>query len=309
MKALISQLFIVGSVCVGLIACNSSSENSQQKANIGKIIVAADESLQPLIDSEKIAYEGLYPDIKIIPHYKPELLSIQMLLNDSARVAVVSRELNQKEKDFLTQNNFSNLAVKIAVDAVALITNKTNKDTLIALPELKAVLTGEKSKWSDLKYGKSSEKIVVVFDNNHSSNLSLIAEKLDIQDKQKLSFYTAKSNEAVIDYVKEHKNALGVIGINWISDGDDPASMAFSKAIKVMGVSEIASSITDDYYQPFQYNLALQKYPLHRNIYMIMKDSRNSFVNFCGRDKGQLVVLKAGLLPATQPVRIVEVKK
>jgi phosphate transport system substrate-binding protein len=67
-----------------------------------------------------------------------------------------------------------------------------------------------------------------------------------------------KSNKEVIAYVKSHKNAIGVIGTNWISDGDDPASLGFIKDINVMSVTDKPNPTKEDYYQPFGYNLALK---------------------------------------------------
>ena len=295
----------------GLLACagsGSTTELEQQKAEIGKIKVAADEALQPLIDAEKAAYQGTYPDIKILLKYSPELEAIQAMMNDSVRVAVTTRDLNASEQKILNDSKTYFESEKIAIDAVALITNKSNHDTLVTMSELKDLFTGKKTKWSELKNGKSKEKITIVFDHSNSSNLGYMTEKLGITDKTKVPYFSVKSNPEVIAYVKSHPNSIGVIGVNWISDGDDEASMAFSKDLNVMSVAEAQTTKTDEYYLPFAYNLALQRYPLRRSVYMITKHTRNSFINFCGKDKGQLIVLKAGLLPATQPVRLVNVK-
>jgi len=54
-------------------------------------------------------------------------------------------------------------------------------------------------------------------------------------------------------------------------------------------------------------------YPLVRNIFIILNDPRSSlpsgFTNFLTGDKGQRIILKSGLVPATQPVRIVSIKE
>lgn len=309
MKTALKTFFVVG-LAIALGACageGSKTELEQQKAEIGKIKVVADEAMQPLIDAEKNAYEGTYPDIKILLKYLPEQEAIQAMLNDSARVAVTTRELSEKEQEYLKQNKIYFETEKIAIDAIALITNKNNKDTLVTMSELKDLFSGKKTKWSELKNGKSKEKITLIFDHSNSSNLNFMTEKLDIANKKDVPYFSVKSNKEVIEYVKSHVNAIGVIGVNWISDGDDPQSMAFSKDLNVMSVAEVQSAKTSEYYLPFAYNLALQRYPLRRSIYMITKHTRNSFINFCGKDKGQLIVLKAGLLPATQPVRLVNV--
>ena len=52
-------------------------------------------------------------------------------------------------------------------------------------------------------------------------------------------------------------------------------------------------------------------YPLARPIYAILNDPRNGlpwgFTSFMTSDKGQRIILKSGLVPATQPIRVVHV--
>jgi phosphate transport system substrate-binding protein len=120
--------------------------------------------------------------------------------------------------------------------------------------------------------------------------------------------FAAGSNPAVIEYVKNHANALGIIGSNWISDGDNPTSLGFIKSIHVMSVAEKDGLSQDKYLQPFGYNLALKTYPLRREIKIILKESHlglgTGFVNYVCGEMGQLIVLKAGLIPLTRPITI-----
>jgi len=58
--------------------------------------------------------------------------------------------------------------------------------------------------------------------------------------------------------------------------------------------------------------IALGDYPFYRTVYAIINDPRqglsSGFANFLTSDRGQRIILKSGLVPATQPVRIVNVK-
>ena len=286
-------------------ACGGTSST---ETKIGKVNVSADESLQPLMEAEEMVFEGLIKDVEVNLVFRPEDVSIGLMINDSTRIAVVTRELNAKEQDILKQNKQQVFTHKLATDAVALITHPTNQDTLLTMSELKDLFLGKKSNWSELKGGNLSEKVVIVFDNNNSSNLSFISQKLGIPDKSKIPFFTANSNKAVIDYVKKTPGALGVIGINWISDTDDPAAEKFIKGINVLGLTEAENPTSvEEYSYPIPFYLKLERYPLRRNVYLLTKDVRNSFLNYVCKDKGQLVVLKAGLLPATDPVRMIHV--
>jgi phosphate transport system substrate-binding protein len=67
-------------------------------------------------------------------------------------------------------------------------------------------------------------------------------------------------------------------------------------------------------WRPYQYYLYNGNYPLIRTIYALLNEPRNGvpsgFAHFCRLPTGQLVILKAGLLPiqANMNVREVSVK-
>ena len=67
----------------------------------------------------------------------------------------------------------------------------------------------------------------------------------------------------------------------------------------------------DDYfYQPYQAYLATKQYSLIRSVYTISREPRaglaTGFASFIMSDKGQKIFLKAGLMPANAPVRIIQ---
>ena len=271
----------------------------------GEITVAVDESFQQIIEAEKGSFEKTFPYTKINLVYKPKGEAVALLLNDKVRMAVVARELDAKEKEIFKQGDYRFKSYKFAGDGIALITHKSNRDTLITTTELEGIMKGTNKKWS-------GRDIVLVFDGTSSSNLSFLVDTFKIDKKQKVSFFAAKSNKDVIEYVKTHPNAMGVIGVNWISDGDDPTSLSFIRSINVLSVANKPNPTIDDYYQPFGYNLALKKYPLTRRIKLILKEAHmglgTGFVNYMTLEQGQLIVLKNGLIPLTQPLQIRPVK-
>jgi phosphate transport system substrate-binding protein len=150
---------------------------------------------------------------------------------------------------------------------------------------------------------KKASSLELVVDKANSSNIKFLVDRFGLGNSG-LAVAAAGSNKAVVEYVQSHKNAVGIIGSNWISDGDNPTSLGFIRSVHVMSVSENGK----DYFQPFGYNLALKKYPLRREIKMILKESHSGlgtgFVNYVCGDMGQLIVLKAGLIPLTRPITI-----
>jgi phosphate transport system substrate-binding protein len=285
-----------------LLACSSKkSDKPLDTVGIGHIAISSDESLQPVIAALESAFENLHTAATIDVKYKPEQEAINLMLKDSARVAIVTRELNAAEKKVFEEQKFRYRSLKVGVDAVALIVGNQIKDTLVTFSKLKKILTGaDKSK-------------TIVVDNANSSNMTCLLEKLELNggDMSKLKIFALKSNKEVIEYVQKNKTAIGVIGVNWISDGEDPASMGFLRSINVLSVSAFEGVTSEEYYKPFEYNLYLKNYPIARDIFMITKEARQGlgtgFINFTAQEKGQLIIQKSGILPATQPLRLYQV--
>jgi len=209
-----------------LFSCSLFSKKDEIKDGPaqGEITIAVDESFQPLLKSEKTAFENNYHFARINLKFTPENEAVADLLNEKVRSIVVSRDLTSKEKEIFTREKITYRSFPFAADGIALLTNKQNTDTLLSLPLLKDLLQGKISNWNKLGAHSVSGEILLVVDKANSSNIKFLIDKLGIPATQKLALFAAGSNPSVIEYVKNHPNALGIIGSNWISDGDNPTS-------------------------------------------------------------------------------------
>ena len=149
-----------------------------------------------------------------------------------------------------------------------------------------------------------------MFDQTGSANARFLKEKFLSDKNFQPNCFALKSNKEVIDYVSKQKNAVGLIGVNWISDEDDTTAMSFLKQVKVVALSNDTAQ-DKEYYQPYQAYIALNQYALTRDVFLISRESHNGigtgFASFVAGDQGQRLVRLKGLLPATMPVRIVRV--
>lgn len=283
-------------------SCGQSKKGGGDTHRVGEIEFYVDESFKPLFTTCVDTFKGLNPKANIKGIYEPEGIIINKFLNDTIKAICVSRDLTDEEKTFLNNKKINVKTDKIAVDAIALIVNGSNADSVISIENLKKVLRGEISEWSTLK-----TKINVVFDKTNSANYNYM-RKLASVEKFPINVFAVESNEQVIDYVKENKSALGIIGLNWIGDSDDPKAVNFMKGITVMGVS---SKENGEYYKPFSGYIYTKEYPLTREIWVLNKGSRNGLhsglVLFMKGEKGQIIVQKSALVPANAPLRLIEI--
>ncbi|SKC15643.1 substrate-binding domain-containing protein [Dyadobacter psychrophilus] len=296
---------------LSLLGCGGSNgdlDNPRQ----GTITIASDESFKPLVNALTNAYEGIYPNTHFKLDYKPEQEAIRQLLQDSARIIFATRQLNEKETEIIKKQKGSYKFQHIATDGLALVISKSNADSLITMPEIKAILEGKITDWSQLKGGNQKGLITLVFDNANASNLNFVLNKFGITDIQRLRIISSGSNENVIKDVRSNPLHLGFIGVNWISDGHSLASEELSKGIHVMGVAQKANSDSlASYIQPFQGGLEFKRYPLHRDLYIISREGYSGLggglMTYIARDVGGLIIQKMGLLPTVPYPRELEI--
>jgi phosphate transport system substrate-binding protein len=151
----------------------------------------------------------------------------------------------------------------------------------------------------------------VVFDSNKSANARYFAEKLNIKEFSP-NIYSAGTNDEVIKYVEKTPGAIGIISVNWISENTDSISNNFLKRIKVVALTSELDPDGLSYYKPYPAYIADKSYPFIRDIYMITRETfdglGSGFLRYVAGEKGQRIVLKAGLVPATMPTRLVHIQ-
>ncbi|MCA8832187.1 PstS family phosphate ABC transporter substrate-binding protein [Hymenobacter pini] len=294
---------------------NSSSGSSQplDTPTSGTIRIGIDETFAPILKSQVDTFQKLYPDAHVNASYRPELDVMQAFMADSIRLAVVARRLSADEESRFQQLKIVPRAIRIGVDGVAIIVHPSNPDSLMTMAQLKGIFTGQFTQWKQLSGTNTLGGITAVFDNNNSSTARFVQDSVTRGAALTKGVYASKSNPALLDYVATHPSAIGVIGVNWISDRDDSAVQKFLKRVRVVAISPKATGSTpEDYIQPYQGYLAQKKYPLRRELYVISREARaglgTGFASFLAGNKGQLIMLKSGLMPATGQVRMVEVK-
>jgi phosphate transport system substrate-binding protein len=298
-----------------LFSCQNKGKDKPADTNTytsGVITVAVDENFKPILQEEIDVFEALTPKASIIPIYTSEVNAINLLLKDSVRVAIATRPLSSKENEYLKSKQFYARSYKLATDGIALIINKNNVDSLISVENLQKILTGETLNWKDIFPKSKLGNFQIVFDNQNSSTVRYAIDSISKGKKLSKKLYAQNNNLEVIDFVSKTPNAIGIIGVNWLGNRKDTTNLSFKNDVRVMSVSAESEAKVDNSYKPFQAYLFYGYYPLNRTVYIIVNDPIGSlqtgFSTFLTSDRGQRIILKSGLLPATQIVRVANVK-
>ncbi len=285
-----------------IINCNKKQEKktSKEVETIikGNASILVDETLVPIIEDQIAVFESYY-DAKLSIVAKSELEAISSLVRQENGIAVLTRELSDAEKKLFEQKKIIPRTTKIAIDAIAFIANKNNKDTLIALQDVVSFMQG-----------KSSSKIKgLVFDNPNSSTVRFMNTLAGTKTTRTDAVYSFKTNEEVIQFVAQNDGMIGVVGVNWLSQ-PSPKMQEFVDKVNILAVKSLTRK---DYYEPSQNNLAEGKYPLARDLYIVNCQGNSGlgmgFASFVAGDIGQRIILKSGLLPVTIPGRRLNIRK
>ncbi len=312
MKAINKFLIATLLLTVVLIsACSKRNEKPQNTLRSGTIKVAIDQTMQNLFEELIYVFEARNVEAKIDPIFTTEQDAIDLLMKDSVRFAVTARSFTPSEWRYFRKRTFQPEAIRIAIDGIAIINNPANLDTIISMKNLKRILTGKVTRWKEIYPKSRLGKIQVVFDNTKSSIVRYANDSICKDESLSPKLNALEKNEEVVEFVARNKGAMGIIGVNTISNDKDSTVVEFTKKINVMRVSDYDITDFSNSYQPYQYYLYTGQYPLCREIYILLNDPRGElpkgFTRFVSGQIGQRIIKKTGLLPSVMPVNTVNI--
>lgn len=265
-----------------VFACSKEKPKEIDTPNKGEITVETDESFKSVMEALAERYMALNPETKINVVIKKEDLGLLDLLDRKVRIAVMSRELSQKEKEaYDTKINLPWLPGKFAADAVLFVVPKDSPLESISMDEIFTELNSDKKR--------------LIFDGTNSSNLNFIAQKFK-KDPSQLKFSIINGNENVAEQLKNYPDKIGVISYNTISRPFGEEAQKLRNELKILKVvkDNISYDVSND-------NLKNMTYPFTRVLYFVSNEAYyglgNGFIRFSCQQLGQIVVEKEGLQP------------
>jgi len=293
------NILVYASIIFLVITCKNNEDKKHNDTIIeGKATILVDETLKPIIEDQVQVFESQY-NAKITIEPKPEAEIIQALVNDSSRIAILSRTLSKEEIHYFEQKKIFPKTTPFAKDAIALIVNKNTKDTLITLQQI-----------TDLMKGKPNATFKgLVFDNPNSSTAAYFCTLAGLKSLPDNGVFSFKTNTEVIKYVAQNNGMIGVIGINHIFQAQDRMDDTLDN-INILNVLNVKDN---KYYAPTQNDIAAGQYPLARDLFVVNCQGYSGlgmgFATFVSNEIGQRIILKSGLVPNKFPSRKIRVRK
>ena len=280
-----------------LPACNRGGVPDKDTATAGIITIAADSSLQYLLDQEVFVFQNHYKYATILTEYYRGEDAYEALRGDSIRLVVGYREATPSDSAWFLNRKLQPRTNMIGADAMVLICSKMRNDSVCTVSELRKLFTGDSA-----SVARSGQKLI--FDHPRSTVARMFLNKIGIRDGKPNGTFALNSIREVIDYVSADTNAIGVIPyISMLSDTSIPGS-----GTKVMAVADSSEA---DAVLPDVKTIGKRTYPLVLGIYILSKEARSGlgtgFTAFITEDKGQRIILRSGLSPAYMPPQPVNV--
>ena len=310
-----------------LTACNNNKPSNTSTSGIAKI--ACDESFRNILDQEVEVFEYSYPDASIMVDYIDEAAALDSLMHRNVDLIITSRDLTNDQRDILKKQGRAFRSRKIAVDAVAIIVNKENDIDELSMSDLLDIFSGKVTRWGEVFPTRlKRDSIKVVFDTSGSGVTHYMKEKFLNGGSFGKNVYAQHSTDDVFRIVQSNKNAIGFIGVSWITadlktnertmeekvldlkNNNEVSVIDFTDRIKVMAVrgDEQPQGV-----KPYQAYINDGSYPLFRTIWAIDASAGGTldhgFFSFLTGVIGQKIILQTGILPAAEPVRYVETVK
>jgi phosphate transport system substrate-binding protein len=234
-------------------------------------------------------------------------LGIEALEAGMIDIAMVSRDLNQEEKDKLNLSN--NLEeIVIGYDGAAIVVHPDNPISKIDLETASKIFRGEIQSWKEI--GGDDIEIIPLVRNQNSGTAfffkehvvkmkDLGAQKFNSEYDYSSKAITLENPNEIISKMKDDKRTISYIGMGQANQK--------TSGVKLL---EFARKPENEYISPNIENVMNRKYRLARRLSLVYrntnKKSIDQFITYVTGEKGQSLVLKSGYLRSTLPE--VEVK-
>ncbi|MDZ7269187.1 MAG: substrate-binding domain-containing protein [candidate division KSB1 bacterium] len=298
-------------VLAGLAGCSLEETENPTR---GSAVMLVNDSHYRLMLREAERFHSLYPKGMMTVHATSTREAIVHLVNDSVNVIVIDRKFNEEEERVVKEAGLDVRHLRIAEDALAIITHKQNPITRISQQSLAKILRRAAKDWSEIPEAKWSGAIDLCLTGRNSGPYELLHSHFFPSQVDFIPNHLAANQNEVLRYVATRPRAAGVVSLSCLADSlGHPVPHDSTTTVRVLAVEHVDSTGVSRPVQLHQAYIYKGLYPLHYPVYFYWTAEGRSvatgFITFVASGPGQKIILDAGLVPATMPVRLVQLKQ
>ncbi|MCR5145143.1 MAG: phosphate ABC transporter substrate-binding protein [Lachnospiraceae bacterium] len=210
--AAVSAMCLMSVVLTGCGAGGSEKTAEGDTASTelsGSISLAGSTSMEKMCEALSESFMEKNPGVTVNIEYTGSGAGLESLAADSIDIGNASRALKDDEKAGGAVENI------VAIDGIAVITDKENAITDVSSEDLAKIYTGEITNWSEL--GGTDQPIVVVGREAGSGTRDAFEEIMDIADKCNYA-QELDSTGAVLAKIAATPGAIGYVSLDVVDD-------------------------------------------------------------------------------------------
>lgn len=206
-------------VAGSLAGCGGSAPAASESGGSGlsgKISLAGSTSMEKLCEAMSESFMEANAGVTVTVEYTGSSAGIETLTQGGIDIGNASRALKDDEKANGVVENI------VAIDGIAVITDKANVVTDLTPEQLASVYTGKVTNWKE--FGGSDENIVVIGREAASGTRAAFEELLEVEDACKYA-QELDSTGGVLAKVAATPGAIGYVSLDVVDDSIGTVSL------------------------------------------------------------------------------------
>lgn len=266
---LLMGTMLIGSLAVG---CGSSDGSGSQDSN--KITVSGSTSVGPVVEILGEDFTAKNEGISVEVQQIGSSAGIKNAIEGTSQIGMASRDLKDEEKASGLKET------QIAIDGIAVITNKNNEVKDLTLEQVKDIYTGKITNWKEV--GGKDAPIVVVSREDGSGTRDGFQENVGFESEELTKDAQISDGSGNIKSIVEgNENSIGYISFGYVDDKVN--------ALTIDGVELTVENVKDN------------KYAIARPFLLVNKEDKISeegtkFIEFILSEEGQKIVEDKGFI-------------
>ena len=266
---LLMGTMLIGSLAVG---CSSSDGSASQDSN--KVTVSGSTSVGPVVEVLGEDFSAKNEGISVEVQQIGSSAGIKNAIEGTSQIGMASRDLKDEEKASGLKET------QIAIDGIAVITNKNNEVKDLTLEQVKDIYTGKITNWKEV--GGKDAPIVVVSREDGSGTRDGFQENVGFESEELTKDAQISDGSGNIKSIVEgNENSIGYISFGYVDDKVN--------ALTIDGVELTVENVKDN------------KYAIARPFLLVNKEDKISeegtkFIEFILSEEGQKIVEDKGFI-------------
>ena len=253
---------LIGTILMGSLAVGCGSSDS---SNSNKITISGSTSVGPVVEILGEDFEAKNEGVSIEVQQIGSSAGIKNAIDGTSQIGMASRDLKDEEKAAGLKET------QIAIDGIAVITNKNNTVKDLTLEQVKDIYTGKITNWKEV--GGNDAPIVVVSREDGSGTRDGFQENVGFESEELTKDAQISDGSGNIKSIVEgNENAIGYISFGYVD-----------------GVELNAENVKNDSY-------AIARPFLFANKEDVITEQGKNFIDFILSEEGQNVVEENGFI-------------